>query len=65
MKRPRHICPECGSVAVDVGPKAMTCLHCGYRARRFPGATDPVPEPEHWDGRPRNGGQVLKIRGAE
>lgn len=65
MPTPRRICPACGSVSVDVTPKGATCLHCWHRARRFPASTDPVAEPAQWDGRPRAGGQVLKIGGAE
>ena len=64
MKRPRHICPACGSVAADKGAKGMTCLNCGHKARRFPLSTDPVPGPEQWDGRPRAGGRGRKMRGA-
>lgn len=68
-KSPRRVCPQCGSVAVDVGPKLMHCLNCTHSARRFPRSTDAAPSPEAWDGRPRVGSsgglQVLKIRGAE
>lgn len=64
-KRPRRICPQCGSVYVDVAPKLMRCLNCGHSARHFPASTDPVPSPESWDGRARVGGRVLKIRSAE
>ena len=63
----RFVCPHCGSVHTDATPKQVRCLNCGYAAPRkgFPTSLDPASEPFAWDGRPRAGGQVLKIRGAE
>lgn len=66
MKKPRLICPSCGSVSVDQGAKGCTCLNCGNKARRFPSSTDPMPTPSAWDGRARDAyGRVLPKRGAQ
>ena len=65
MKKTRCICPACGSVKVDIGPKASRCLNCGHAARKFPTSLDPVASPEDWDGRARASGHVLPAKGAE
>ncbi|MCL8385542.1 hypothetical protein [Xanthobacter aminoxidans] len=65
MKAPRRICPACGSIKVDVGPKATRCLNCGHVARKFPSSLAPVASPEKWDGRDRAFGHVLPAKGAE
>lgn len=68
MRRPRKVCPKCGSVAVAVVDQRSgmsKCQSCGYTARKFPLSTDPVPSADQWDGRPRVDGRVLPIRDEE
>lgn len=61
MRRPRYICPSCGSVAINLLGRDFVCGGCGHVARKFPLSTDPVPGAEDWDGRPRCDGRVLPI----